>query len=445
MSEIVVFLPGIMGSELRLVDKRIWPGSVGSLFGAYKQMDELLRPDLVAVDVIRSFSVSEQYKALLDDLRKFGFEEGRGLYPFPYDWRKSNAEAADRLADRLDELVGRPEHAGAEITLLAHSMGGLVGRYFLESGRFESRAGFEAVRRLITLGTPHRGAPLALSAAVGKEKRLFLSAEQVHQLANDPRYPSLYELLPATDEPFAWDGNFGKKLAPLDVFDTATATALGLVAANLDAAKTFRLGLDFARRPPGVRYFLFYGTRQTTISASSLKLGAASPKDRVTNLEIEDGGDGTVPVWSGMSAGFQGRAVGGEHGSIYKNEELRRTLAALFGYTGTLAAAVAVEVAVRDRVVEPEDLLHIALSLGAGVSELRGSLQLERALVDAEGKLEAFVPAGAPQILSYSGANAEQIAITREAPELPGVYRLSFLSSSGARLGFDEFFVQEPE
>jgi pimeloyl-ACP methyl ester carboxylesterase len=168
MSEIVVFLPGIMGSELRLGGKRIWPGSVGSLIGSYKQMEELLHPDLEPVDVIRSFSISEQYDAIFADLRKFGFEEKKNLFPFPYDWRKSNSEAAGKLAVLLDGLVA--QHPGAEITLVAHSMGGLVSRYYLESGKFDTGAGFAAVRRLITLGTPHRGAPLALSAAVGKEK-----------------------------------------------------------------------------------------------------------------------------------------------------------------------------------------------------------------------------------------------------------------------------------
>jgi len=442
VNEIVVFLPGIMGSELKLGNDRIWPGPAASLIGTYKKMAELLRPELVASDVIRSFSVSTQYQALIDDLRRFGFVENQRLFPFPYDWRKSNSEAAGKLADRLDALVAL--QPAAEITLLAHSMGGLVSRYYLESGQFDGRPAYRAVRRLITLGTPHQGAPLALSAAVGKEKRLFLSADQVHLLASDPRYPSLYQLLPPASEPFAWDGRFGQKLAPLDVYDGGTAAALGLEVANLASAQAFRNGLDFARRPAAVRYFLFFGTRQTTISASSLNLGLGNPKNRVTNLEIEDGGDGTVPVWSGMSSGLQGRAVGGEHGSIYKNSELRQTLATLFGYTGTLAEVVAVEVAIRDRVVEPEDLLHVSLSLGPGVTELHGSLRLERATLSPAGELESWVAAGAARPLRYEGAAAERIAVTFEAPELPGLYRLSFIGADGTPLGFDDFFVQEP-
>ncbi len=443
MTEIVVFIPGVMGSVLRLGTEVVWPGSAWSLVGAYQKMVELLRPDLVATDVIRDFAIAEQYTSLLDDLRAFGFKEGERLVLFPYDWRKSNALAAEGLAQHLDELVAAD--SSVEITLLAHSMGGLVSRYFLESGKFKSRPGYAAVRRLIALATPHRGAPLALAAAVGKQKRLFLSAEQVHLLVSNPEFPSVYQLLPPLGEPFAWDGGFGQKLATRDVYDPSTASALGLVPENLQSAQQFHAGLDPAKRPESVRYFLFYGTRQTTISASSLRITAADPKSRVENLEIEDGGDGTVPVWSGMLPGLQGRAVGGEHGSIYKNSELRRTLGTLFDYTGTLAAAASVEVAVRDRVVEPEDLMHISLALSAGVPKLEGSLRLERAKLSATGTLESFVLAGKPHAIRYEGAAAERLAVTLDAPELPGLYRLSFTNPDGTVvLGFDDFFVQEP-
>jgi triacylglycerol esterase/lipase EstA (alpha/beta hydrolase family) len=53
-------------------------------------------------------------------------------------------------------------------------MGGLVCRYYLESSAFSQEPGFASVESLITIGTPHRGAALALTAAVGLEKRLSL-------------------------------------------------------------------------------------------------------------------------------------------------------------------------------------------------------------------------------------------------------------------------------
>src|SRR5437764_5931485 len=205
MTNAVIFLPGIMGSELRLGKVIVWPGSFSSLALHYGKMSQLMRDDLVATDVIRSFSFSEQYQALFHDLKTCGFDESSSpptLYVVPYDWRKSNALAANVLADSLDKAV---EEHGNELTLriIAHSMGGLVARYYLESGEFSKRQGFQTVRELITLGTPHRGAPLALTAAVGQERRLFLSKDQVFQLASDSRYPSLYQLLAPPGDPFA--------------------------------------------------------------------------------------------------------------------------------------------------------------------------------------------------------------------------------------------------
>jgi pimeloyl-ACP methyl ester carboxylesterase len=207
MTPVVVFIPGIMGSELSLGGEVIWPGPVTSLIFAYKKMDQLLSPDLVATDVIRSYSFSTQYQALIDDLSTLGFgEDARTLLVFPYDWRKPNEQIAERLAEVLDTVPGL-HGPDAAVTLLAHSMGGLIARHYLESGRFKDRPGFGRVRRLIALATPHRGAPLALFRILGQEKLLWLSAGQIQQAANDPRYPTPYQLLPPPAEVFAWDDN----------------------------------------------------------------------------------------------------------------------------------------------------------------------------------------------------------------------------------------------
>jgi pimeloyl-ACP methyl ester carboxylesterase len=203
MSRVVVVLPGIMGSELRLHGEMIWPGSPASLILPYKRMKELLDPDLVATDIIRSFSISKQYQTLADDLASWNFAEGETLFICPYDWRKRIEDAAAVL-DTLVEKALAATGGACEINIIAHSMGGLIARYYLESGQFNVHPGFRAVRSLITLGTPHRGAPLALTAAMGMEKQLFLSAKQVHQLVTDPRYPALYQLMPSPEEPFAW-------------------------------------------------------------------------------------------------------------------------------------------------------------------------------------------------------------------------------------------------
>jgi pimeloyl-ACP methyl ester carboxylesterase len=409
-------------------------------------MEQLLEDTLEPRDVIRSVSFSQQYGFLIEDLRRWGFREADSpptLRVFPYDWRKSNVLAADRLADLIDQIFN--EHSGAaEVSLIAHSMGGLVSRFYLESGRYNGRKGFPAVRRLFTLGTPHRGAPLALTAAIGSERRLFLNAAQVKSLANDPRYPSLYELLPPQGEPFAWDEGPKAAYLPLDPYDPTVAADLGLSAANLGAAKAFHNGLDRNRCPTHVRYFFFVGSRQfTPTSAKLLKSGSGY---QVSLLSLDDAGDGTVPIWSASLTGVQGRPVGGEHGEIYKSTDLRSTLAALLGAPGNLGAIIPkVEVFVRDKVVEPKVTLHTAFNFPDRVSNIRGVVSFEKVEVNEAGKEQSAKRRGPRHTLNYSGVAADSIRIALTAPAEPGSYRVVFRDSESRALGKDDFFVQSDE
>ncbi|MGH2897080.1 MAG: esterase/lipase family protein, partial [Solirubrobacteraceae bacterium] len=66
---------------------------------------------------------------------------------------------AERVAQVLDELSALPGFREAD--LVGHSMGGLVATYVLKRLDRARR-----IRRVITLGTPHRGTPLALAGAL---------------------------------------------------------------------------------------------------------------------------------------------------------------------------------------------------------------------------------------------------------------------------------------
>ncbi|HWT00859.1 MAG TPA: hypothetical protein VN256_11485 [Pyrinomonadaceae bacterium] len=451
MAHVAIIVPGIMGSQLELNNEVIWPGSVWSLIGSYKMMDELLDPAAVATDLIRSFSISEQYQQLIDDLGKCGFREKDQpptLYLCPYDWRKDNALAAGALADVIDKAQAAHE-AGCEISLIGHSMGGLVSRYYLESGDYNSRPGFNCVRRLLTLGTPHRGSPLALSAAMGLEKRLFLSAEQVHQLVSDQRYPALYQLMPPPGEPFAWNGAKASEYGQIDVYDQNVAEALKLELKNLQAAKNFHARLDVNKRPQAqgkpIRYFFFVGTRQTTVSSVTL-LPVGPAQYRFRRTELEDAGDGTVPTWSGSITGVQGQPVGGEHSTIYRNDILRRTMGILLGKEGVLAAEPErVEVALRERVVNPGDTVHVTLTFGSGVDKLNGRLDVQRALLDDKGQVTGFANPVSSHPISYAGLNAEKLSLIFTAPAVPGLYRVAYYPTGhNDPAGSDELFVQEP-
>ncbi len=77
-----------------------------------------------------------------------------------YNTGLSIAANGQLLADRLDLLVNALGGSAPEITILGHSMGGLVARSaFHHAGRGQHRW-LSQVRRCVFLGTPHLGAPL---------------------------------------------------------------------------------------------------------------------------------------------------------------------------------------------------------------------------------------------------------------------------------------------
>lgn len=71
-----------------------------------------------------------------------------------------------RLASALEQLVAGWPTEVEEITLLGHSMGGLVARSAAYYGEAEGHGWMERVRHVICLGTPHLGAPLEKAANV---------------------------------------------------------------------------------------------------------------------------------------------------------------------------------------------------------------------------------------------------------------------------------------
>lgn len=446
MTHIVILVPGIMGSILELDGEVIWPGPVNSLLLPYGKMRELMREDLVATDCIRSYFISQQYQRLVEDLETCGMNEADGtLVVAAYDWRKDNARSADTLAAQVDDAC-KSHRDSTEISIVAHSMGGLISRYYLESGTYKNRPGYKQVRRLITLGTPHRGAAVALPVVLGYEKRLFLSKDQVLQLCSDPRYPAAYQLLPPPEEPFAWSDSPGSALTRVDVFEASVANKLGLIQRNLSAAREFHSALNLTNSPEHVRYFCFAGTRQTTTTHVLIREKGANRCEPV-KIEQEDGGDGTVPTWSASLDGKQRMYVGGEHGTIYTNRSLRRTLAALLGKEGYLVGLPAeTEVVIREKVVQPRDFVHVTITFDESADDFSGVLTIERARVDTTtGRVEDFGRPVEANPIQYKGLSLRTMSLVFAAPNIVGVYRVAFRDDPDAEpSGYDQLLVQQP-
>ncbi len=94
------------------------------------------------------------YDDLMESLEKNGYEKNQNLFEFPYDWRNKNEDSAQQLKAKIEAIINSTKIS--KVDLVAHSMGGLVARSYIEGKDYGNN-----VDQLITLGTPHRGSPEA--------------------------------------------------------------------------------------------------------------------------------------------------------------------------------------------------------------------------------------------------------------------------------------------
>ena len=219
MGDVIVLLPGILGSVLERDGRDVWAMSPGAAWRAIRSLgrsvndlelhdddpsvDDLgdgvtaprLVPDLHLIPGLWSIDGYSHIRSSI--FATFDVVEGQNWFDFPYDWRRDNRVAARHLAEQrpgwLRAWRQRSGNNDAKLVLVGHSMGGLVARHYLEV-----LGGWRDTRMLVTFGTPYRGSLNALDFLCNgfKKKigpigvdltRLLRSLTSVYQLL--PRYP----------------------------------------------------------------------------------------------------------------------------------------------------------------------------------------------------------------------------------------------------------------
>ena len=131
------------------------------------------------------------------------YDLGVNLFTFPYDWRRSNADTAIKLNEKINQVLASTSRD--KVDLVAHSMGGLVSRQYIASSDYDDN-----VDQLILLGSPHVGATESylayegaqFSGILSKVKSYVLGAEALRNgYINKVSFiqieiPSVGELLP---------------------------------------------------------------------------------------------------------------------------------------------------------------------------------------------------------------------------------------------------------
>ncbi|MCC0178738.1 lecithin--cholesterol acyltransferase [Waterburya agarophytonicola K14] len=214
MRDIIVLLPGILGSSLQKDGRDLWNISGQAISDFVKNLrkgnnlqhlkiknDDPTLDDLG--DGIKATSLMQDfhflpgfwkidgYTKIADSISKeFNVTLGENYFEFPYDWRRDNRVAARKLEKLMNlKLSQWRESSGAKnakVILIAHSMGGLVSRYYLEK-----LGGWQNCRALITFGTPYRGSVQALDYLANGYKGIFGDLTEVVRSLT-----STYQLLP---------------------------------------------------------------------------------------------------------------------------------------------------------------------------------------------------------------------------------------------------------
>lgn len=361
----IIVIPGVLGS--RLVDDQsrrvVWgefggdginPASAGGArlialpMGQGQKLETLkdqirVAGTLDALDV-RFLGIPFQINAYRDLLTALGVggyrdpetnlanvdygDQTYSSFQFAYDWRRDNVENARLLNQFILEKKAYIEgerrkrygnnFSPVRFDIVAHSMGGLVARYFLEYGDADlpddgsapkvTWAGAEHVDRLVMIATPNAGSLDAIKNLIhGESLSQFLPRYEPAVLGT---MPALYQLLPRSRQnpviaegdrrgvdildpkvwaQFRWglldprQFHFLKELLP-DVGDPNARLQIAYdhLTKCLNRAKAFHAALDTPASPP---------------SGTSIHLIAGDAHPTISQFRVDGRGSLTVTEW----------------------------------------------------------------------------------------------------------------------------------------------------
>ena len=433
MGDVVVLLPGILGSVLARDGKEVWapsPGAIGrALWTLGRSMRSLaldsdpweqddlgdgvvatrVMPDVHIVPGLWGIDGYTAISRLICD--HFDVVSGETYIEFPYDWRRDNRVAARQLRRLADEKLHaqRQHNPSAKLVLIGHSMGGLVARYFLEC-----LDGWRDTRTLITFGTPHRGSLNALDFLVnGFVKKVGpLKIADLTTLLRS--LTSVYQLLPVYPCVDLGRGNervaeAGDRLPGVDLPRATTALE--------DFHRAITTGAG-AHDPAAYAIHSVVGIAQGT------KQSARWDGSRLTIDERFDGddhgGDGTVPRVSATpietddwEPAYQPMYSADRHASLQNADPVQLQLRGILT-SRPLAAFRGIE-SIR---LEADELVAVGETIILRALPDRANLILQATLTDvATGR-----PALAPLLMHR---DADDVHHAEVPPLPPGDYRVA--------------------
>jgi pimeloyl-ACP methyl ester carboxylesterase len=308
---VVFVLPGIMGSHLAINDNRIWLDPFDIMGGKFGFLS-YGTPNLVRAEA----PISMFYGDLVKHLAKTHRVE-----PFPFDWRLSIFDEAKRLADAIVKALDDTEKSKQPVSIIAHSMGGLVARAMIADrpdvwNRLRDRAG----GRLIMLGTPNGGSHVVTQTLTGRDsiiRKLSLidvTRKQRELVGIVAQFPGLLEMLPTSSNFDLFDAGAWQNLVAAD---PERDTWQPPMSAALASAKTNRERLANSPIDPE-RMFYIAGLGPATPTDLAIE---GSGKEKRLVFYATPKGDGRVPWETGIPKGVKTWYLKAAHGDLASEED----------------------------------------------------------------------------------------------------------------------------
>ncbi len=340
----VVLVPGILGSKLCDEKKNVlWGGNAVQSLRTFRRLDlSGERPEKISAcglveetQVLGPLYSIRAYRDLIREFGSWGLNEKAGnLLVFDYDWRASSTDNALELERFVRNRLGTE----ARFNIVAHSMGGIIGRLYLERPDGRRR-----VNKIIYLGTPFLGSMNTLgtlSEGWGSPANLLAGGvEVIRRVALS--FPSYLELLPRY-QPCCEAKLPSGRYEAIDVFDpTRWKDSRWLVdphsagqgferfAANLRRARSIGEILE-RPAPDNVPEIRFAGDPKETRLRFEVRADPSEPSPASWRFSFERG-DGTVPLWSAARDVTLKSAAGtlhsfSEHATIFDDKWVRKEL-----------------------------------------------------------------------------------------------------------------------
>jgi predicted GH43/DUF377 family glycosyl hydrolase/pimeloyl-ACP methyl ester carboxylesterase len=156
-------------------------------------------------------SFVKEYTGLTKTLDNLGWQNNKDYFIFAYDWRRHIEDTASDFNSFLQEKIWNSK-SETNISIVGHSLGGLIGRIWLQ--KYSS----EKINHLITVGSPHKGVvqvykPLE-AGEIDRENTFLWLAEKVILAINKTSLESdkktITKMLPVAQDLFP-TFNFLKK------------------------------------------------------------------------------------------------------------------------------------------------------------------------------------------------------------------------------------------